>query len=67
MTLMGDRYQLQWCWHPVLSPQLLQQRPGLLEVSSVKALGEPAVDRRQERVGLGPLALVLPQAERGSW
>ena len=45
-----------------ISPQLLQQRLGLLEVSGVKALGEPAVDRGQQLVGLGALALVLPQA-----
>jgi hypothetical protein len=29
-----------------ISPQLLQQHLGLLEVSSVKAFGEPAVDGR---------------------
>jgi hypothetical protein len=45
-----------------ISPQLLQQRLGLLEVSGGKALGEPAVDGCQQLVGLGPLALLLPQA-----
>ena len=34
---------------------------GLLEIGGVKALGEPAVDRRQQLVGLGALALLLPQ------
>ena len=32
----------------VLSPQLIEQRLGLLQIGGVKALGEPAVDRRQE-------------------
>src|SRR5262245_61252429 len=44
--------------------QRLQQRPGLLEVSGVKPLGEPAIDRCQELVGLGALALLLPQARQ---
>src|SRR5947209_1111282 len=49
-----------------VSPQFLQQCLGLLQVSRVKALGEPAVDRCQQRVGLSPLALLLPQAaQRG--
>ena len=47
---------------PMLLRQRLQQGFGLLEVSGVKALGEPAVDRRQQLVGLGALALLLPQA-----
>src|SRR5262249_42117900 len=42
--------------------ECLQQRLGLLEVSRVKTLGEPAVDRRQERAGFSALALLLPQA-----
>ena len=42
--------------------QCLQQRLGLLEVRGVKALGEPAVDRCQQRMGFGALALLLPQA-----
>jgi hypothetical protein len=33
-----------------------------LQVGSVKALREPAVDRCQELVGLGALTLLLPQA-----
>jgi hypothetical protein len=44
--------------------QLLQQRLGLLQVSSVKAFGEPAVDGRQQRVGRSALALALPQARQ---
>ena len=42
--------------------QRVQQRLGLLEVGGVKTLGEPVVDGRQEVVGLGTLALLLPQA-----
>ena len=52
-----------WC-RRVLAPECLQQRLGLLEVGRVKALGEPAIDRRQQLVGFGPLALLLPQAAR---
>src|SRR5262245_9970516 len=47
---------------PVFSLQLCQQRLGLLEVRGVKALGEPAVDRREQRTGFGLLALLLPEA-----
>ena len=53
----------------VLSRQLLQQRLRVLEVGGVKALGEPAVDRRQQLLGLRPFALLLPQpaqAQRGA-
>ena len=32
------------------------------EVRRIKPLGEPAVDRRQQVVGFGTLALLLPQA-----
>jgi hypothetical protein len=37
-----------------------QQRLGLLQVSGVKALGEPAINRRQELTGLFLLPLALP-------
>ena len=47
---------------PVLSFQLLQQHPRLLEVGRVKTLGKPAIDRRQQLIGLGTLPLLLPQA-----
>src|SRR5262249_58560109 len=43
------------------SPQSLQERFGLLKVTRTKALGEPAVDRGQQLVRLGPFALLLPQ------
>src|SRR5215472_9670842 len=46
----------------MLSPQFVEQRLGFLEVSGVKALGEPAVDGCQQRTRLGLLALLLPQA-----
>jgi hypothetical protein len=45
-----------------LPPQLLQQRPGLLKIGGLKALSEPAVDRRQERIYFGTLALLLSEA-----
>jgi hypothetical protein len=49
--------------------QLLQQCSGLLEVGSVKALGEPTVNGRQQLAGVGALALLLPQATavHGTW
>src|SRR2546426_10901313 len=43
------------------SPQLVQQCPGLTEVSRVKPLGEPIVDRRQQVARFLALALLLPQ------
>src|SRR6516164_802506 len=42
--------------------QRVQQYLRLLQVSGVKALGEPAVDRCQQFVGFGALALALPEA-----
>jgi hypothetical protein len=44
--------------------QRFQQRPGLLQIHSVKALGEPAVDRRQQLVGFSALALLLPETSQ---
>ena len=38
-----------------------QQRPGLLQVGRVKALGEPGVDGRQQLAGGITLTLALPQ------
>jgi hypothetical protein len=50
-----------------LSRQRLQQRLRLLQVSGVKAFGEPVVDRGQEVMGFLAFALLLPQAsEAGS-
>src|SRR5215468_5592860 len=49
---------------PVLSRQLVQKCSGLLEISCVKALREPAVDRRQQPSGFQALTLALPQAGR---
>ena len=42
--------------------EFLQQRLSLLEVGRVEALGEPAIDLRQQLAGLSALALALPQA-----
>ena len=41
--------------------QLIQQRPGVLEVRGIETLDEPVVDREQEAMGLLDLALALPQ------
>jgi hypothetical protein len=49
---------------PRLPSPLFQQRFGLLEVSGVKAFGEPAVDGGQQLVGCGLFALVPPQARQ---
>src|SRR6185436_10698842 len=48
----------------VLAPEFLQQRFRLLQVGGVKALGEPAVDRRQQRAGFSVLVLLLPEARQ---
>src|SRR5215831_2519581 len=42
--------------------RLLQERLRLLQVSSIKALREPAIDRCQEVSAFGALVLLLPQA-----
>jgi hypothetical protein len=55
--LLGRHVQGWIC----LSRQLIKQRLGLLEVGSVKAFSEPAVDRYEQFVGFIPLALLLPQ------
>src|SRR5438132_1580166 len=44
------------------SPQRLEQCLSLLEVRRLKALGEPAVNGRLQRVDLRALPLLLPQA-----
>ena len=44
--------------------QRLQQRLGSLEVGSVKALGEPAVDWCQEVMGFLAFALLLPESSQ---
>src|SRR6266567_1332134 len=43
-------------------PQGVEQRLGLLESGGIKAFGEPAIDRSEQRAGLSALALALPQA-----
>ena len=42
--------------------QRLQQRLGILQVSRIKALGEPVVDWCQEVMGFLAFALLLPEA-----
>ena len=49
---------------PCLSPQLGQQRPGLLQVGGVEPLSEPAIDLSQQLPGFGALALLLPQPSK---
>jgi hypothetical protein len=58
---MEGVYQGSGSWF-MQSFQGLKQGPGVLEVSSVKALGESAIHRRQEIPRLGTFALALPQA-----
>ena len=51
------------------SCQLIQQRLRLLQDRRVEAFGEPAIDRREQIMCLGPPALVTPEpgeAGRGS-
>src|SRR6516162_2300425 len=43
------------------SPQLVQQRLRLLQIGSVEAFGEPAVDRSEEVAGFGAAALIAAQ------
>ena len=49
-------------WSP--SRECVEQGFDFLEVGGVKPLGEPVVDLRQQFVGLGALALALPQARQ---
>src|SRR6185503_8268231 len=46
------------------SGQRIEEGFGLLQVSGVKALREPAVGRRQQLAGLSALALLLPQTRQ---
>ena len=46
---------------PRLCIELVQQRLCVFEVGRIKALGEPAVDRREDIAGLGLAALVTPE------
>src|SRR5262245_11442910 len=49
---------------PASSEECVEQCPGVLQVSRVKSLGEPVVDRRQQLPRLGPLPLALPQSRQ---
>ncbi len=46
---------------PLSSSQCVEQRPGVLQVSRIKSLGEPAIDRCEQIRGFLALALALPQ------
>src|SRR5262245_5228335 len=50
VTALGEAFQ-QRAMMSVFSRQLLQQHPGLLQVSGVKALGEPAIKALQNCSG----------------
>jgi hypothetical protein len=43
------------------SCELVEERLGVLQIGGVEALGEPAVDRREQVVGLGAFALIAPE------
>ena len=47
---------------PEVSAELVEQDLGVLEIGSVEALGEPAVDRGEEVMRLPSLASLRPQA-----
>src|SRR5262249_55523935 len=44
-----------------LRTQLVEQRLCLLEIGSIEAFGEPAVDRREQIAGFGAAALVAAE------
>ncbi len=47
--------------------ELFKQRLGLLQIGGIEPLGEPAVDRRQQRARLGRACLGRATAGRGWW
>src|SRR5262249_22631094 len=59
---IGRNVAVRYVSIAVLCPQLTEQCLGFLEVGGIKTLGDPAVDRSEQVVGLGALALLLPQA-----
>src|SRR5262245_46339916 len=48
-------------YHCSPSSECIEQCFGLLQVGGIKPLGEPVVDRRQQRAGFGTPSLALPQ------
>jgi len=58
---LAGRRHTAWPQGMLTSLQLLQELPGLLEISSFKTLGEPCIDFSQQVPGLVLLALLLPQ------
>src|ERR687895_269890 len=52
------------CGIGAASGQLCEQYLGLPQVGSVKALGKPAVDLRQQLAGLSAFAVLLPEASQ---
>lgn len=59
-------YSVGCCWSPLVcgapvSPDNLKQESlRILQIRSVKSLGKPIVDRREQVMGLFLLALLLP-------
>src|SRR5215831_13095420 len=60
--ICSAKSQHKQCRSMSFSRQRLQPRLGFLEVGGVEALGEPAVDRREQVVRFLAFALLLPQA-----
>ena len=46
---------------PLRSAEDVEQGPGLLQIGGIKTLPEPTVDRGEQRLRLGALALLLPE------
>src|SRR4030095_13732402 len=61
---IGRNVAVRYVSITVLCPRLTEQCLGFLEVGGIKALGEPAVDRREQHVGFATLALLLLQASK---
>src|SRR4029453_17073301 len=61
INIMGRRSQRHELALDKLFNQPLQQCLCLLQTRRIKSLREPAIDRRQQRIGFSALALALPQ------
>ena len=61
VTGLGEVYQWRVCTF-VLSPELVQQGLGLLEIRRVKPFGEPAVDIPKYLLRFLKLPLALPES-----
>jgi hypothetical protein len=59
-VIRGNRSSLPPVAKERKSTELVEQRLSVLQISGVEALGEPAVDRREQVKGLGAPALLRP-------